>query len=78
VHGEKVPGRKRPGAVLVLRGSPEAALQLAGEKVKGGNSPGGILTPSTFQLPPRVIRLHRRQARPDGFADERRRAVGGA
>ena len=44
VHGEDVPGRKRPGAVLVLRGNLEAALQLAAEKVKGAGSPGGIRT----------------------------------
>ena len=44
VHGEEVPGRQRPGALLVLRGDLEAALQLAGEKVKGVYSPGGIRT----------------------------------
>jgi DNA invertase Pin-like site-specific DNA recombinase len=76
VHGEEAPGRKRPGAVLTLRGNLEAVLQLAHEKVKGCGSPGGILTPLTFRLPPRVIRLHRLQACPGGFAEERRRAVG--
>ena len=44
VRGEELPGRKRPGAVLVLKGNVEAALQLAHEKVKIGNSPGGIRT----------------------------------
>ena len=42
VQGEELPGRKRPGAVLVLQGNLEAALQLASEKVKGAGSPGGI------------------------------------
>lgn len=44
VHGEERPGRKRPGAVLTLRGNLEAVLQLAHEKVKGCGSPGGIRT----------------------------------
>ncbi len=44
VHGEERPGRKRPGAVLVLRGYLEAVLQMAEQKIKGGNSPGGIRT----------------------------------
>ena len=43
VTGEERPGRKRPGAVLVLRGSLEALLQLTG-KVTTGGSPGGIRT----------------------------------
>ena len=77
VHEDPRPGRKRPGTKLVVRGNLEAMLQLTG-KVTTGNSPGGILTLLTFRLPPRVIRLHRRQTRPDGFADERRRAVGSA
>ena len=42
VRGEEAPGRKRPGTVL--RGSLEAVLQLAGERVKGCGSPGGIRT----------------------------------
>ncbi len=44
VQSEEAPGRKRPGAVLVLRGNLEAALDLASEKVKGVHSPGGIRT----------------------------------
>ena len=44
VTGEQRPGRKRPGAVLTLRGNLEAVLQLAHEKVKGCGSPGGIRT----------------------------------
>ncbi len=44
VHGEEVPGKKRPGTVLMLQGNLEAALHLAGEKVKGAYSPGGIRT----------------------------------
>jgi hypothetical protein len=74
VHGEDVPGRKRPGAVLVLRGNLEAALQLAAEKVKGGGSPGGILAPLTFQLPPRLITLHRRHGS-SSASDEQRRCT---
>ena len=44
VSGEDRPGRKRPGAVLTLRGNLEAVLELAREKVKGCGSPGGIRT----------------------------------
>jgi hypothetical protein len=77
VHEDPRPGRKRPGAKLVVHGSLEALLQLTG-KVESVHSPGGILTPLTFRLPPRVIRLHRLQACPGGFADGRRRAVGAA
>jgi site-specific DNA recombinase len=44
VHGEPLPGRKRPGAVLVLPGYMDAVLRLAEQKIKGGNSPGGIRT----------------------------------
>jgi hypothetical protein len=76
VHGEDVPGRKRPGAVLVLRGNLEAALQLAAEKVKGCGSPGGILAPLTFQMPPRVIALHRPQGCSSASDGQRRAAIG--
>jgi hypothetical protein len=73
VHGEEVPGRKRPGAVLVLRGSVEAALQLASEKVKGGNSPGGILALVTFTDPVRVMSLEGRPyARSDRVEGQQR------
>ncbi len=44
VHGEEVTGRKRPGAVLVLRGNLEAVLQMAEQKDKSVGSPGGIRT----------------------------------
>jgi len=44
VHGEERPGRKRPGAVLVLRGSLEGILRLADDKIKRVGSPGGIRT----------------------------------
>ena len=44
VRGEELPGRKRPGAVLVLKGNVEAALQLAHQKNKAVHSPGGIRT----------------------------------
>ena len=43
VHEDPRPGRKRPGAKLVVRGNLEAMLQLTG-KVTTGNSPGGIRT----------------------------------
>lgn len=48
VQGEEIPGRKRPGAVLVLRGNLDAALQLADEKVKIGYSPGRIRATSAL------------------------------
>lgn len=76
VHEDPRPKRKRPGAKLVVRGNLEALLTLTGARVTSGGSPGGILTPLTFRLPPRVIRLQRRQACPDGSAEERQRAVG--
>jgi len=56
VHEDPRPGRKRPGAKLLVHGSLEALLQLTG-KVESVNSPGGILTLLTFRLPPRCIRL---------------------
>ncbi len=37
------PGRKRPGAKLLVRGSFEALLQMSGKGTSGG-SPGGIRT----------------------------------
>ena len=77
VQGDPRPGRKRPGAKLEVRGNLEALLQLTG-RVESVGSPGGILPPLTFRLPPRVIKLPRRQAGADGFSEERRRAVGGA
>jgi len=77
VHEDPRPGRKRPGAKLLVHGSLEALLQLTG-KVESVGSPGGILTPLTFQLPPRVIRLHRHRASPQGVSDERRQAAGSA
>lgn len=43
VHEDPRPGRRRPGAKLLVRGSLEALLQLTG-KVESGNSPGGIRT----------------------------------
>jgi hypothetical protein len=76
VHGEERPRRKRPGAVLVLRGNLEAVLELAGQKIKRVGSPGGILTPLTFRLPPRRIRLLDRHSHSSG-AEQRRLAAGG-
>jgi site-specific DNA recombinase len=43
VHEDPRPGRKRPGAKLVVRGNLEALLTLTG-KVTTGGSPGGIRT----------------------------------
>jgi hypothetical protein len=72
VHGEERPRRKRPGAVLVLRGILETVLRIAEEKVKGGNSPGGILTPLVFRLPPRRISLQSyRYARGEAVSEQR-------
>ncbi len=75
VHEDPRPGWKRPGARLVVRGSLEALGQLTG-KVTTGNSPGGILPPLTFRMPPRVIRLHHRARCRESIPDESRRAVG--
>ena len=76
VHGEERPRRKRPGAVLVLRGNLEAVLQMAEQKIKGVHSPGGILTPLIFRLPPRRIRLLDRHSHSSGL-EQRRLAAGG-
>jgi len=75
-HEDPRPGRKRPGAKLEVRGNLEALLTLTG-KVESGGSPGGILTPLTSQLPPRVIALHRRHGS-SSTSDELRRAAVGA
>ena len=77
VHEDPRPGRKRPGAKLLVRGNLEALLQMSGEVTSDG-SPGGIWAPLTFQMPPRVIRLHRRQAFAEDAFDGRRRAAGSA
>lgn len=57
VHEDPRPGRKRPGAKLVVRGNLEALLTLTGEVTAGG-SPGGTSALLTFQLPPRCIHLN--------------------
>jgi hypothetical protein len=44
VDEEQRPGRKRPGARLLLQGNLQAALQLASEEVTSDGSPGGIRT----------------------------------
>jgi hypothetical protein len=75
VHEDPRPGRKRPGAKLVVRGSLEALLQMTG-KVESVHSPGGILTPLIFRLPPRRIRLLDRHSRSSGI-EPRRLAAGG-
>jgi hypothetical protein len=76
VHEDPRPGRKRPGAKLEVKGSLEALLTLTG-KVESVGSPGGICTLLTFQLPPRVITLHRRHGTSNA-SDEQRHAVSGA
>jgi DNA invertase Pin-like site-specific DNA recombinase len=75
VHEDPRPGRKRPGAKLVVRGSLEALLQMTG-KVESVHSPGGILTPLIFRLPPRTIRLLDRHSHSSGL-EQRRLAAGG-
>ncbi|MGD0111913.1 MAG: recombinase family protein, partial [Armatimonadota bacterium] len=76
VHEEERPGRKRPGAYLLLRGNLEAALELTGAKSTSGCSPGGIWTPLIFRLPPRRIRLLDRHSHNNG-PEQRRLAAGG-
>jgi hypothetical protein len=61
---------------IEVKGSLEALLTLSG-KVESVGSPGGICTLLTFQLPPRVITLHRRHGT-SGTPGERRRALVGA
>jgi len=68
VHEEQRPGRKRPGARLLLQGNLQAALQLAGEEVTSGGSPGGLsawltLPRVTFLLSP--VRGARRNRLPE-------------
>jgi len=75
VHEDPRPGRKRPGAKLLVRGSLEALLQMTG-KVTTGGSPGGILAPLTFELPPRVITLHPRHGSSSASDEQRRAAIG--
>ena len=70
VHEEERPGRKRPGAKLVVRGNLEALLQLTG-KVTSGGSPGGILPLVTFADPVRVMSLPGRHRAHRGLGDER-------
>jgi hypothetical protein len=74
VHGEERPGRKRPGAVLVLRGNLEAVLQMAEQKIKGVHSPGGILTLVIFAGPVRAVSLQGRPYARRGFVGEQHRA----
>ena len=77
VHEDPRPGRKRPGAKLLVRGSLEALLQLTG-KVESVGSPGGILTLLTFQLPPRCIHLNAGRHGGRLLGDEQRRTVASA
>jgi len=77
VHEDPRPGRKRPGAKLVVRGSLEALLQLTG-KVTSGGSPGGICTLVTMETPPQEYKLRGRRYRPGSVAYERQRAAGRA
>jgi hypothetical protein len=77
VHEDPRPGRKRPGAYLLLRGNLQAALQLAGEKGTSGCSPGGLRTLVTIQTPARGYRLQGRWFRPRDAAVEQRQAIYG-
>jgi len=70
------PGRKRPGAKLVVRGSLEALLRLTG-KVESVGSPGGIPTLLTIGTPAQEYRLWGRQRRWGSSAGERLHAVAG-
>ena len=74
VHEEPRPGRKRPGAKLLVRGSLEALLQLTG-KVTPGGSPGGTSTLVATETPPQECRLQGRRHQSEGSVDEWRRAV---
>ena len=76
VHEDPRPGRKRPGAKLVVRGSLEALLTLT-DKVEGGGSPGGLRTLVTIQTPAREYRLQGRWFRPRDAAVEQRQAIYG-
>jgi len=62
VHEDPRPGRKRPGAKLVVTGNLEAMLQLTG-KVTPGGSPGGICTLVTMETPAQVCKLQGRRCR---------------
>ena len=77
VHEDPRPGRKRPGAKLLVQGSLEALLQLTG-KVTSVSSPGGIRTLVKLETPPQEYRLRGRRYRPGSVADERRGATGSA
>ncbi len=78
VHEEERPGRKRPGAYLLLRGNLQAALQLVGGKGTSGCSPGGLKTLSTIETPAREYRLQGRWYRPSNAAGEQRQAAYGS
>ena len=77
-HEDPRPGRKRPGAVLVLRGNLEAVLQMAEQKIKGVHSPGGLRTLVTIETPARECRLQGRWYRPSNAAGEQRLAAYGS
>jgi hypothetical protein len=76
VHEDPGPGRKRPGAKLVVRGDLEALLRLTG-KVESVGSPGGIPTLLALQLPPRTVRLSVLRRGHGSAAGEQWRATGG-
>jgi DNA invertase Pin-like site-specific DNA recombinase len=75
VHEDPRPGRKRPGAKLVVRGSLEALLQLTGAKVTSGGSPGGLRTLVTIETPAREYRLQGRWYRSASAASDQRQAA---
>ena len=70
VHEDLRPGRKRPGAKLVVRGNPEALLTLTG-KVTTGGSPGGIWTLVTTETLTQECKLQGRLSQSQSSVDER-------
>ena len=74
VHEDPRPGKKRPGAKLLLRGSLEALLQMT-RKVTTGGSPGGICTLVTVRTPTHEYKLQGRRYHAGDAADEGRQAA---
>jgi hypothetical protein len=70
VHEDPRPGRKRPGAKLVVQGNLEALLQLTGAKATSGGSPGGIRTFATIQPQAREWTLQGRWYRAGSVASD--------
>jgi len=71
VHEDPRPGRKRPGACLLMQRNLRGELHLAGEKVTSGGSPGGILPLVTLADPVRVMSLQGHHWTHRGLVDQR-------